>query len=227
MQPLIPERPPTSAELKKWQDLIERFDRTQRKFILATLLEQNVQTITSWGTQAGYGMPMLPADSKTVLNSIYKELAKIQRAIQAAERLEVGVRFANGDIDIVAPAWYTKEQIQDLNLGWVIPVIIGVALIIGLAARVITLEWQLDETVQKKNAQLDAANKIICSDPKDPRCAAWEVEKEKSGFQKTESTIQQIKNGLKTFGKVATTGAGIGLAVGIPLLLWSFFKKAK
>jgi hypothetical protein len=222
---ILPERSPTANEQKKWDEILNKFSRVQRKMVVCLLLEQNLGILQGFAAKNSLSMPSLNTEDAEKFKISLAEMARIQRAIHAVERLELGVRFENGDVDIIAPPWYTKEQIESYNLGWIIPVVIGVALIIGLAARIIKVEMDFDDLAKKQKQLIAAADQAICANPQDPRCDEWKQEKQRSGFTKTESTIDQIKKGLSEFGKVVTKGAGIGLMIAIPLLAWSFLKK--
>lgn len=224
---LLPERAPTANELKKWETIIRRLDRAKRWLVVNYLLKQNLGVLQEFCEQNDLTVPVTPSNIAVLLTERAAQLQTIQKAIQAVERLELGVQFKFGDIDIVAPTWYTEEQTQEYNLGFWPIVLAGVAvvLIIGLSARLITIEEDLETCAKQNKKLITAGDKALCSDPTDPRCAEWKKTKQETEFIRTESTIDQITGGLKKFGSAATGGIGIGLAVAIPLLAWSWFKK--
>jgi len=224
---LLPERAPTTSELRKWDALIKQLDRAKRWLVINYMLKNNFGIIQQFCADNGLPVPEIDPSILVQLTEKASQFQTIQKAIQAVERLELGIRFKNGDIDIVAPTWYTAEQTQDYTLGlW--PLIfagLAVVLIVGLSARLITIEdtcESCEKKLKEQNKKLDAQ---LCQNPNDPTCQKWQKIKKETEYVRAEGTIDQIKNGLKKFGGAAIGGIGLGLAVAIPLLAWSWFKK--
>lgn len=224
---LLPEREPTASELKKWETIIRQLDRAKRWLVVNYLLKQNFGIIQQFCADNGLTVPSIPSDLVVLLTDRAAKLQTIQKAIQAVERLELGIQFKNGDIDIVAPTWYTKEQTQDYTLGLWPLILAGLAivLIVGLSARLITIEDDFYQTSKKLKTQTKKIDDELCKNPNDPLCQKWSAIKKETEYVKTEGTIDQITRGLSEFGKTVKKGAGIGLAIAIPLLAWSWFKK--
>lgn len=224
---LLPERIPTASEQKKWDAVIVKFDKAKRWMIANYLLKINLGILQEFCASNNLQIPQMSSDNAILFTKRAAEFGKIEKAIQAVERLELGISFQNGDINIVAPSWYTKEQIQDYQLGiW--PIILAglaIVLIVGLSAQLIVIDQDFEKCAKDNKKLISEADKALCADPNNPLCKKWKETKKETEFEKTESTFDQIKKGLSEFGKVATKGVGIGLAIAIPLIAWSFFKK--
>lgn len=222
---LIPERGPTLAEQKKWDDMLLLAEKVKKKTFSNIVRAENVKIISAFGVRKGLLLPSISAVDAKRLVAVVAEFAQIQRGIQAVDRLELCVKFQNGDIDIMAPPWYTKEQIASYNLsGWFVPIIIGIAALAGLIGRLYDIEKENNELAAKYDAVLKASEKRICDNPDSAECKEWQKEKEPSGYVKNEGIIGQIAGSISDFGKTAKKGVGIGLAIAIPLLAWSYLR---
>jgi hypothetical protein len=223
---LIPERGPTQAEQKKWDDFVTRAEKVKRLTFANVLRAENAKIISAFAARRGLTLPTVsPVDQKRLV-AVVAEFARIQRGIQAVERLELCVKFQNGEIDIMAPPWYTKEQIASYNLsGWFVPIIIGIAALAGLIGRLYDIEQENTELAAKYDAVLKASEKRICDNPNSAECQEWQKEKEPTGYVKNVGVIDQIAGSISDFGKTAKKGIGIGLAIAVPLLAWSYLRQ--
>ena len=223
---LIPERGPTLAEQKKWDEMLALAERVKKKTFENILRAENAKIISAFAARKGLSLPTVSAEDAKRLVAVVAEFARIQRGIQAVDRLELCVKFQNGDIDIMAPPWYTKEQIASYNLsGWFIPIIIGIAALAGLIGRLYDIEEENTELAAKYDAVLKASEKRICDNPNSAECQDWQKEKEPTGYVKNVGIIDQIAGSISDFGKTAKKGVGIGLMIAIPLLAWSYLGK--
>jgi len=219
---IIPEREATAAERAKWESVLQLAEQTKRQIFANVLRAENYKIVKSFAAAHGVTIGIMPDADQQRLVSVISEFNRIQRLISYVERLELGVRFENGEVSIVAPPSYTDDQIAALS-GWFIPIAIGIVLLAGLIGKLHGLEDENEEIAAKYKAVLTASEKRICSDPYSSECKAWKEEKEPIKYQQNTGLIDRISSGITEIGQTAKKGLGIGLAIAIPLLAWSYF----
>lgn len=152
-----------------------------------------------------------------------KAVSRSKRLITAVEANILGLRFTKDDIDILAPPGMTDDEVAEYqSLGWFL-LVAGIVVIYGVYKYT---SWLLDENedlATKLNNVLYAADSNFCADSKSAVCSLWLKKKQSQGFDKKKSAIEKLESGIKKIGEVAKTGIGVGLAIAIPLLAWSFF----
>lgn len=222
--PRMIERAPTGDEDRRWTEFKNMVDKAQRlstaNVLRAAIYDREKQIADKFG----FELPDLSAEQKTALQNL-ADTNKLLKAIYLVERQDLGVRFEpNGDITIMAPSWYTQEQIQSYGLGgFFIPIAIGIVVLAGIIG---TLRYvnKTNEALQKKyDLAIDRADAGMCADPDSELCQKWEADKKTFNFNRTKTVIEEITEGAKEIGKTAKAGIGAGLAIGIALALWRVF----
>lgn len=223
------ERAPTSAERAQWQKASDLADRVGRKIYANSARALNAEIIRKYGVQYMIvDLPQLPSNLTQRLQATAIEWKKIRRAMSYVESYDLGVQFQAGDINILAPASYTKEQIQALNLsGWFIPIAVGAVIFAGIIARLVYLEDENDELEAQLNTTIAASEKRICQNPNSAECKNWKVETEKTDYSKNVSLIDEIKNSLSAVGESAKSGIGWGAMIIVIAIGFSIFFKGQ
>lgn len=223
---LLPERAPTGDERSRWSDFVKLADRVMMMTGANGLRLRNYETIARFAESVGI-KTVDPTEAKKELNIISADILRIKKAIALVEANELGIQFSvDGEISIVAPTSYTKEQIASYGLGaWPLILIgVGIVLIGGIVARALWMESKNAELESKVDGWTKFVDGELCKDPNDPKCAAWKTEKAKD-YTPTKNTIDRLVEGLAEVGTTAKKGLGWGIAIAIPLLAWGFLKK--
>lgn len=222
----MPERAPTRAELRQWEKFLRDTDRVGRKILANSARSMMATRLTQFATKRGIDIPAIdPADEKKLVQ-VANDWRNIKRAIAHVENYDLGLRFRDGEIDIMAPPNYTPEQIAAMNLsGWFIPIVVGIVVVGGIVIRMLQLDEENDRLQANYDAMIAASEKRICADPGSADCKAWQVEKTETDYNQKASLIDEIKNSLSSVGQTAKTGIGVGLAIAVPLIAWMVLRK--
>lgn len=222
------ERAPTSAERAQWQKAADLCDRVGRKIFANSARALNAEIIKRYAFKYNLQVPQLAADLTSRFQATANEWKKIRRAMSYVESYDLGVQFAAGDINIVAPPSYTKEQIQALNLsGWFIPIAVGFVIFAGVVARLYYIEKENDRLTAELETVIKASEKRICTDPNSAECKNWKLETESTDYLKNKGLIDEITESLASVGAAAKTGLGWGVAVLVLLFGLSFIRRSR
>lgn len=204
---------------QKLQNLVKRTDYLgQSNAILAKMARITVEF-------AQLNELILPFDAMLFDKTVHmiKATNRSKRLIIAVQQEKLGLNFTNqDDIDIVAPADMSDEQIAEYqNLGWV--VFIGGVII--LAASIVYTEYMEDEGwVQRKDYnKLFRASNSKFQEIGGQVLADWNKTIAEEGFKIKKQEASRLASLAKKVTGGLSSGLMIGLAVGIPLLI--FMKK--
>jgi hypothetical protein len=202
---------------RAWKEVITRLSRLNDKALMLKMLDDLYGLEVDFAAQTRSTIPFI---DRLKLPRLVAEIDQIKRAARAVQEHELGVQLQkNGDIDIVAPNWYTREKIDGLLGGWIIPVLLatGILIIGGLIYGLKKMESDTDELTKKYNSIVRATDKTFCAEPSSQKCAAWLDLKNRERFEERKGIIDKMGDTLGALGSGAKTGAKIGLAVLIPL----------
>jgi hypothetical protein len=216
------ERPPTAHETALWEKASRIAKRVNLISYAVKSQYQNILTIHKFAQshQIAFDEPDLPDLEKRMLIAL-AEIESLKDRMCGVNQLELGVRLSSGgnDLDIVEPS-------EPKTLGWVLPAVMGVAVVIGIIARWAYLEKEVVEIRADYNGIIKRADMKLCGPGSNPKtCLEWQTDKKKSGYFKRESLIESIKNAAGEVGKAAKTGLGPAISIAIPLLLWMYLPK--
>lgn len=223
----MPDRAPTKSERLRWAKFTDQMDRCGRLIWANSARSMQLAQLLAAGSRFGISLlSMRKADEKKLLDSA-TEWKRIKKASGLVESYELGLQFfADGEISIVAPSNYTKEQIQALNLsGWFIPIAIGIVVIGGVVGRMLLVESENKRLADAYDTMIKASEARICADPSSSACKSWQVEKDSTDYASRKSLIEEITDGLSEVGATIKGGMGIGLALAVPLIAWMVLKK--
>jgi len=215
------ERGPTAKELALWTKAQRAFQRANLLSYALKLQYRNVILTYSFGreNEAKLDEKGLPDLEIRTLNAI-SEIERLKDLMSEVNQLEIGVRLSEGgnDLDIIQPS---------SQIGWVIPAVIGAAVVIGIIARWAFLEKEVGEISDQYNGILRRANIELCADPNSTICKNWETTKKNGGYYKRETIIDKVKNAAIKVGNIAAKGLGAGIAIAIPLFMLLYLPKRK
>lgn len=163
-----------------------------------------------------------------------RNIEKLKKMISDVEDERLGVRFTKDDIDIMAPIDWNEDQIAEYSLGafWIIATGIVVASAVIAYGR--WLYEREQEATKDYNRVLNVVDNKFCNDPNSAICRTWTNLKKLQNFEPKKTTIKILEDGIssavqsvKDTVQSVKTSAIIGLAIAIPLILFSFLGNRK
>lgn len=218
------ERAPTAKELELWNRASLISKRVNLLSYAMKMQFKNILMVHKFAIEKKIKLnePELP-DLEMRMNKALTEIERLKDDMCGVNQLELGIQLSSGgdDLDIIQP------QSQTMNLGWILPAVIGTAIVIGIIARWAFLEQEVTEISAQYNGVLKRSDMALCQNPDSEQCKQWETAKKTGGYYKRESLIDSVKSAVTTVGTVAKKGLGAGLALAIPLLLWMYLPHRK
>lgn len=210
---------PTGAQVALW----ERFKQVAKRADLEIRANKLRAVNLALGVQFAKrkGIP-LNVDAAGLLEQVKRIDAKNERlknVIMAVELEELGLRFVNNDIDIMAHPGTSPDLVAKYQLsGWPIIVagIVVVTVVIGWLA---ALRQQNAELESKLSASIDDVDALLCGDPGSDNCKEWNQIKAQNRYDERESMIAMLGQAAKNFPDTVKKIASIGLAIVIPLAI--------
>lgn len=217
------ERPPTSQEMALWL----KAEKTAKKVNLLSYLAKqqytNLKLTHEFATanKVELSEPELP-DLIDRMYAALSEIEELKDRMCSVNQLDLGIRISsNGnDLDIVQPQ-------QTGTLGWVIPAVIGAAVVIGIIARWAHLEVEVSEITNRYNGILKRSDMALCKDPNSDLCKNWQKAKSSGGYDRRTTIIESVKDALVSAGTAAKKGLGAGIALLIPFLAYLYLPRKK
>lgn len=204
-------RLPNSKESALWRKAQKIAGNVADSLIALRLLGSNAAAAHFWATQNGLSMPP-PAELEQRVLELESAFEKVRHKMRAVEDLKLGLMYRAGDIDIVVPQ-------GSENLEGIVLIAIGVIAVAGLVAGLIYYRDQARDTIPKYNALLAATDKQFCQHESPETCEKWKKFKIESGYSERAGIADKIVAGLGQVAGVAGKGAGVGLAIAIPLAI--------
>lgn len=219
------ERPPTSEELRLWDQAMELAQRANLLSYNVKLQWLNIKVIHDFAKskQIALDEPDLP-DIADRMFVVLKRIESLKDLMCQVNQLELGISISKSgnDLDIVKP-----EEPTSMSFGWVIP-LIGISLVIaGVIGIWKELSDEAEEITEKYNKVIDKADKLLCTDSSPEICEEWEEEKKSKGYYKRESIIDSVKSALVSAGQTAKKGLGWGMMLLIPVLALMYLPRRK
>lgn len=217
------ERPPTSHELALW----DRAEQIMKRCVMrgyATRLK-HAQILSAAKHAAKYGVTInIPemADLENRMNMALSQLESLRRLHCDVNGLQLGVQLsADGkDLDIVSPAPMSMGAI------W-IPIAIGAVVLVGIIARWVHLESEVQDISNKYNGVISRADMALCDDPNSAMCQDWNNSKQVGDYYKRQTLLDKVESAVTSVGKAAKSGLGWGLMLAIPMLIFLYFPRRK
>lgn len=222
----------TRDEQQRRWDLYKESIRNNDLIVQANGIRERMCRVASAFANANGIIFPLDATIFEKLELSKKSVNRAKRLIDAVEKEVLGLRFTKDDIDIMAPPGMTDDEIAEYqNMGWIL-IVAGIVVVTGVIAHSLWVQSENDKLRDQMDNVLYAADGKFCKDPASDLCQKWLEKKKAEQFEPRKGTIAAIESGitnvaekLKKGAKTITSGLKIGLMVGIPLLLWSWFGK--
>ena len=214
------ERPPTAHELALWDRAEQLMRRCVLKGYAARLKHGQIIAAAKHGAKYGttINIPEM-ADLETRMNAVLTEIEDLRRYHYDVNGLHLGVRLSAGgkDLDILSPAPMSMGAI------W-IPIAIGAVVMVGIIARWIYLEGEVQEISNKYNGVITRADMALCGDANadTQMCKDWKQSKQSGDYYKNQTLIDKVETAVKTVGRAASSGLSWGIMLAIPLLAYVY-----
>lgn len=213
----------TAKQKRLWRDYKRNVENIDLRLQANAVRIQMCYAALDFGNRAGAPIAFdTQAFDKHFM--LVKAVNRAKRLIDAVENEKLGLRFAHGDIDIMAPPDMTADQIAEYHLMGFVLIAVGVVVIAGIIATQIVWNNESLKQTDQFNRLLKTADNKYCADPASPTCAAWLNRKKAEGFKQKKNIIERIEGGIKGVVSSATSGLGIGIALAIPLAAYVFAK---
>lgn len=207
-------RGPTQSEMSTWDRLLQQHKAAGDALDLCALLFENAIIAFRFAERHELGMQIIPPTLEQRYLAVKSRFSRLTRAIRGVEDHTLGVRFVDGDVDILAES---DESADEHGLGMVPLVIVGVVVI---AAAVAVAYWATQEAIDISRQAAELVRKAdaeFCADPNSELCQSWKQEKMSTRFAKNETLADTIKSGVVKVGSGIAMGAM--LLIGVAMFL--------
>ena len=213
-------RKTTAKERRKWLDFKDKVKALSLEVSANRLTLANLHTVERFAEEHKIDI-LTVSDADKKLDMIIKAAKRLEKWIRLVDDGILGIRFKDGDFDIMAPQGTTDDQLVEYQSfsGWPFVIAIGVIVFVSAVFYTMMIRDENDKLRKDFNRVIYDAESRFCAVPGSPACEAWLQKREDSGYNENLSLMDEIKLQLKTIGKGAAKGAGILLLVGIPALI--------
>lgn len=190
MPPRVPiTTAPTVSQIGKWEECLRLYEQINDRVFAIGLLSEclNARAEYAASNQLTLNLPgALEAEKKRVL--LEAGFSQVSKAVLGVQRWEYGLRWRDGDFDILAPS---------ATMGALfIPIAIGALIIAGCFATLYHIGKSSDELLIDYQKLNRAADNALCFNPDSDLCKGWQVVKEQQQITEKESFADSLKGGL-------------------------------
>jgi len=210
-------------ELAKWREFEKRFKTFSIIYYRTVARASNA--IAAYDV-AGRNQIAIPwektAEQKLIDCKVF--YLKTKDLMRQVEDRSLGIRLTpSKDIDIVQP-----QESGELH-GWFIPVLIvvGIVALAGAIAATIKKTKDLEDCERAFKAVTDFSDKRFCTDPASALCLDWKTTKAREQYRSNETIIDRLSREITQTGSKISSGLAIGLAIAIPLILYSWLGRRR
>jgi hypothetical protein len=206
------ERGPTSSEMATWDRLLAEHQRAWTAIHVCDAIWQNAIIAAQFAAEQGVSIETIPAALEQRYLNVRQNFSRLTRAIRGAEDHTLGVRFRDGDVDIMAT---DLDSAQEQGFGAVVLIIAGVVVV---AAAIGVAYWATQNALEismQARAIVQKADRQFCADPSSALCSEWKNEKKTTVFEKNETLADTIKSGISRVGGGLVIGLIALIAVGL------------
>lgn len=219
---------PTPAQIAEWENFVSYFDaKLGPKLLRLKAIAEVSSRLQTLLNSIGADISIFDKDDASEVDAIFDLYNRMSNSINKVKAETYGVNFINGDIDIMAPAHFTNEQIMEDEIiihepmGAVGLIIIGVGMIVIGGALKVSEHIERRETLERQKLQLKLGNLLKNSGNMAPHIA----EAIKKFALANKPAIEQAGIGNLLFGEHGKTM--IAAAIGIGILLFAFMQGRK
>jgi hypothetical protein len=213
----------TEAQLAKWDNIVATARAINLRVKAAAIGARNIAAIVQIGRRHGIEL----GDSVAYLSTVQQLQAKddkYQRIINAVLTEELGIRFRGGEIDIMAPADSTDDElIQYQGLG-IAGIVIGIVIVFGAVAFGAHFFMESTKIAKRNKLLVKQSKRQLCADPDSDECEELETFLASDEYQDTQSLYDSAMEAADDAGELIRGGLHWGVALAIPVALWMIFK---
>lgn len=210
---------PTAAQVALWNRFKLVAKRADLEIRANKLRAVNLALGVQFASRNQIALPFHAVPLLAQMKHIDAQNERLKTTIMAVELEELGLRFRNNDIDIMAHPGTSPDVIAKYQLsGW--PIIVA-----GIVVVTVVIAWLAAE--RQKNAEIgpklsgmvDDVDSLLCGDPADPKCVEWVKIKEQNKYHERENLIDSLEQAAKKFPDTVKKVASMGLAIIVPLAI--------
>lgn len=202
---------PTADKVAKWAECLRLYDQVIDKTFAIELQNETLAARALYASQNGVILPIQNASTlEQQLILLRNRVIQTGIAINGVRRWEYGLKWRDGDFDILNP----NATMSALF----IPIILGGLVLAGCFATLYHMGESSDKLLVDYQKLNKAANAILCKDPDSTVCKGWQVAKVEQKIEEKESFADALKGGL-------SKGVSVALALVGGMLALSFLKR--
>lgn len=218
---------PNAAQIRQWESFKTVAKRADLEIRATGLEVQNlalaVQFAKSKNIPINVDMPQIIAQTQ----DIAKINKRLKEAIIGVEVEDLGLRFSNNDIDIMAPAGASPDMVNKYELGWIV-IAVGIVIGMSIIAYMAALRQQNSELHAKVSVLVDETDTMLCADPNSDLCKEWTETKQRERFLERQNLIDSLTQdaaGLPdAVVKIGGALTGVLIPIAIIAIAWAWSK---
>lgn len=218
---------PNAAQIRQWESFKTVAKRADLEIRATGLEVQNlalaVQFAKSKNIPINVDMPQIIAQTQ----DIAKINKRLKEAIIGVEVEDLGLRFSNNDIDIMAPAGASPDMVNKYELGWIV-IAVGIVIGMSIIAYMAALRQQNAELHAKVSVLVDETDTMLCADPNSDLCKEWTETKQRERFLERQNLIDSLTQdaaGLPdAVVKIGGALTGVLIPIAIIAIAWAWSK---
>lgn len=214
----------TASKDRLWRKFLHEANNVDLLTQANTIRAQMVLTALEFGVMVKQPLTVNP-ESLAKIDQLNKANNRNHRLISGVEIKKLGLRFSADDFDILASQGLSADEIAEYQaLGW-IPIAIGVVILSSALMYMGFLTQENENLKAEYNKLLNTADSKFCALPNSATCQAWNQTKQTENFEQKKTAIEKLESGVSDFVDTIKKGAGVGIAVAIALIAFSYLGK--
>lgn len=219
---------PTQQQIQTWQSFKGMSKRLDLEIRATGERIKQLQTVHAFKRANNLPVHFDPLIVSGEARQIWARNERLKRAIEQVELGHFGLRFRGSDLDIMAPAGTSADQIAPYQLGVVWPVIIiGVVVVYAVVEIWADLRQRNHDLYEKASNLVETADAQLCADPQSQTCIDWQNAKSSNNFDEQSRTIgglfeeaEQWPDKIKSAASWFTGGVAVVAVLVAGYLLW-------
>lgn len=197
---------PTTEQVRRWGECLALYEQVQDKIFALQLQHETLTAKTLYASQNQFTLNLIGADTTEKRFFLLKEnMIRVQQAFEKVRSHEYGLKWRDGDFDIMSP---------EPSMGALfIPIIVGILILAGCFASLYHMGKNSDELLDDYQKLNQAADSALCKDPSSDLCKGWQIVKENQKIAEKESFADTLKGGLSKGLTVALALVGVSFAL--------------
>ncbi len=197
---------PDPYQVKKWGECLDLYQQIQDKVFALQLQHEALTAKFLYGQSNQFTLNLPGAQETSNRFMLLKEnMIGVQAAFEKVRSHEYGLKWRDGDFDILSPS---------PSMGALfIPLVVGGLILAGCFASLYHMGKNSDELLVDYQKLNKAADTALCNDPTSDLCKGWQVVKANQKIEEKESFADTLKGGLSKGITAALALVGVSLAL--------------